>query len=353
LTEEGLTYARAGVDIARADTFIEAIKPLVRSTFKSGVLVDIGAFAGLYSLNLEKFPRPVLAVSTDGVGTKVKVAQMAGRHDTVGIDLVAMCVNDIAVMGAQPVLFLDYMAMGRLDPEVATALVRGMTEGCQLAKCSLIGGETAEMPGIYAEGDYDLAGFSVGVVDHERIVDGSEVAVGDALIGVASSGIHSNGLSLARQVIFEKAGLKVTDELPGSGRSVADELLEPTKIYSELILNLLKKFHIRGMCHVTGGGLPGNLPRILPQGVKAIVNRGSWQVQPVFEFLRSEGQIPEGEMLRTFNMGLGLVLVVPQDEVGEVMMRVEAMKERATVIGQIAARKNGEPPFVLAEPGGK
>jgi phosphoribosylformylglycinamidine cyclo-ligase len=350
LADEGLTYQAAGVDIDRAERFIEAIKPMVRRTFRSGVLMDIGGFGGLYSLSCDKYPRPVLAASTDGVGTKVKVAQMAGRHNTVGIDLVAMCVNDIAVLGAAPLFFLDYLAVGRLDPQVATDIVAGMTEGCMQAKCALIGGETAEMPGLYAEGEYDLAGFVVGVVAHDRIVDGSTIAVGQKVIGVGSSGLHSNGYSLVRRVVFERAKLSLTDELPGCGRSVVDELLEPTKIYSELILNLLKDLRISGMCHVTGGGIPGNLPRVLPQGVQARIIRGSWEVPPVFGFLQQAGGVSEGEMLRTFNMGLGLLLVVPEEEVQEVMLRVAAMKERAWLVGEIAARKNGDPPILFVEP---
>lgn len=349
MADKGLTYQAAGVDVDRAEQFIEKIKPLVRRTFRSGVLVDIGHFSGLFSLNVEKYRRPVLAASTDGVGTKVKVAQMAGRHRTIGIDLVAMCVNDIAVVGAAPLFFLDYLAVGRLDPRVATDIVSGITEGCQQAKCSLIGGETAEMPGLYAEGEYDLAGFTVGVVDHDKIVDGTALAVGHKIVGVGSSGLHSNGYSLVRRIVFERAKLSLTDELPGCGRSVADELLEPTKIYSEIILNLLKEIKISGMCHVTGGGIPGNLPRILPQGVQARVERGSWEVPPVFGFLQEAGGVSEAEMLRTFNMGLGLLLIVPEDEVQEVILRCQAMKERAWLVGEIVARKKNEPPLVITD----
>jgi phosphoribosylformylglycinamidine cyclo-ligase len=350
VADEGLTYQAAGVDVERAEKFIERIKPMVRRTFRSGVLVDIGGFSGLFSLNVEKYRRPVLAASTDGVGTKVKVAQMVGRHNTIGLDLVAMCVNDIAVVGAAPLFFLDYLAVGRLDPDVATEIISGITEGCQQAKCSLIGGETAEMPGVYAEGEYDLAGFTVGVVDHDKIVDGTALAVGHKIVGIGSSGLHSNGYSLARRVVFERAKLKLTDELPGCGRSVAEELLEPTKIYSELILNLLKEIRISGMCHVTGGGIPGNLPRILPQGVQARIIRDSWEVPPVFAFLQEAGQVSEAEMLRTFNMGLGLLLTVPEEQVQEVILRIEAMKERAWLVGEIAARKPNAPHLVFSEP---
>lgn len=356
MADEGLTYQAAGVDVEQAEKFIETIKPMVRRTFRSGALVDIGGFSGLFSLNVEKYRRPVLAASTDGVGTKLKVAQMAGRHNTIGIDLVAMCVNDIAVVGAAPLFFLDYFAVGKLDSKVAIDIIAGITEGCLQAKCSLIGGETAEMPGIYGEGEYDLAGFTVGVVDHDRIVDGSNMAVGHRVVGVGSSGLHSNGYSLVRRIVFERAGLEMADELPGCGRSVADELLEPTKIYTELILNLLKDIPISGMCHVTGGGIPGNLPRVLPQGVQARIERGSWEVPPVFNYLQQAGGVSEAEMLRTFNMGLGLLLVVPEEQVQETMLRVEAMKERAYLVGEIAARKKNEPPLVFidrpAEAGG-
>jgi phosphoribosylformylglycinamidine cyclo-ligase len=350
LSEQGLTYLSAGVDVERAEKFVEMIKPLVRRTFRSGVLMDIGGFGGLFSLNVEKYRRPVLAASTDGVGTKVKVAQAAGRHNTIGIDLVAMSVNDIAVLGAAPLFFLDYLAVGKLDQQQAVDLVSGITEGCLQARCSLIGGETAEMPDIYGEGEYDLAGFAVGVVDHDRIVDGSDIAVGHKVIGVASSGLHSNGYSLARKVVFERAGLKLADEMPGCARSVADELLEPTKIYSELILNVLKDIPVSGMCHVTGGGIPGNLPRILPNGVQAKIERGSWPRLPVFDFLQQAGAVEEPEMLRTFNMGLGLLLVVREEHVQEAMLRIQAMKERAYLVGEVAARKNGEPPLVFVEP---
>ncbi|MFH0809985.1 MAG: phosphoribosylformylglycinamidine cyclo-ligase [Pseudomonadota bacterium] len=349
MVKKGLTYQAAGVDVACADEFIESIKPMVRRTFRSGVLVDIGGFGGLFSLNTEKYPRPVLVASTDGVGTKIKVAQAAGRHNTVGIDLVAMCVNDVAVMGATPLFFLDYLAVGKLDAKMAAELVSGMTEGCLQAKCSLIGGETAEMPGIYGEGEYDLAGFSVGVVDHDSIIDGSCIAVGQKIVGIASSGLHSNGYSLVRRVVFDVAGLQPDSELPGCGRSVADELLEPTKIYADLILNLLKEIRITGICHVTGGGIPGNLPRILPKGVQARIKRGSWEVPPVFGFLQEAGGITDQEMLRTFNMGLGLLLVVPDEQVQDLLLRATAMKERAFVVGDIAARKPGQPPLIISE----
>ncbi len=343
---EGSTYKEAGVDIDKADAFIKAIRPLVKSTYRTGVLGEIGAFGGLFHLGADKYRDPVLVSATDGVGTKVKIAVLMDRHDTIGIDLVAMCANDIIVHGAKPLFFLDYLAMGRLDPDVAIQIVEGITAGCRQAQCSLIGGETAEMPGLYQPGDYDLAGFVVGVVERGQIIDGSDIAVGHKIIGLSSSGLHSNGYSLVRRVFFERHGYQVAEVFPELGGPLGEELLKPTRIYVETVLNLRRDFPISGICHVTGGGLTDNLPRILPKSCRAVIRLHSWPVPPIFQLLRSLGNIPEEEMLRTFNNGVGLALVVADHLVDDVTQRLEALGEMAYVIGEISARKEDEAPLV-------
>jgi phosphoribosylformylglycinamidine cyclo-ligase len=340
------TYKGAGVDIDKADAFIEKIRPLVKSTYRTGVLGEIGAFGGLFHLGAGNYRDPVLVSSTDGVGTKIKIAILTDRHDTIGIDLVAMCANDIVVHGATPLFFLDYLAMGRLDPAIATQLVEGITNGCRQARCSLIGGETAEMPGIYQPEDYDLAGFVVGVVERDQIIDGSEIRVGHKIIGLASSGLHSNGYSLVRRVFLERHGFQLSEEFKELDVPLGEELLKPTRIYVETVLNLRRDFPLSGVCHITGGGLTDNLPRILPKSCRAVIHRQSWPVPPIFHLLRTLGNIPEEEMLRTFNNGIGLVLVVDGDLVNDVTQRAEALGEMAYVIGEIAARKEDEAPLI-------
>jgi len=338
-------YAKAGVDIDKAAGFVEQIKPVVRSTFRSGVLSEIGGFGALFSLGTDQYHKPVLVTSTDGVGTKLKVAFMMNKHDTVGIDLVAMCVNDIVTHGARPLFLLDYMAMGKLDPTIAFQVVKGIAVGCHMAKCSLIGGETAEMPGFYQEKEYDLAGFVVGIVEGDKVIHGSEIAMGHRLIGISSTGLHSNGYSLARKIIFDKLKLKVHDKVKGLDRTIGDELLEPTKIYSETVLNLLRDYKISGVCHITGGGIIENLPRILPKTCQARIKLGSWEIPPIFSFLKEEGNISDFEMLRTFNNGIGMILVVPEAQVQDVLTRLNALDERAFLIGEIVSKK-GEYPSV-------
>jgi phosphoribosylformylglycinamidine cyclo-ligase len=340
------TYKDAGVDIDKADAFIKNIRPLVKSTYRTGVLGDIGAFGGMFHLGVEKYRDPVLVSGTDGVGTKLKIAQLMSRHDTIGIDLVAMCANDIIVHGATPLFFLDYLAMGQLSTTVATSLVEGIVNGCRQARCSLLGGETAEMPGIYQPGDYDLAGFVVGVVERDQIIDGSDIAVGHQIVGLASSGLHSNGFSLVRRVLFEQHGLRVDDFIPELGLALGEELLKPTRIYVETVLNLLRDFPLSGICHVTGGGLTDNLPRVLPKSCQAVIHRQSWPVPPIFHFLRGQGNIPEPEMLRTFNNGIGLALVVDEELVSDVLLRLQGLNEQAFVIGEIVARKPEDPALV-------
>ncbi len=341
MSEERLTYKDSGVDIDAGNTFVKMIKPLVKATSRPEVMADIGGFGGLFSLNSSKYKNPVLVSGTDGVGTKLKLAFLADRHDTVGIDLVAMCVNDIVVQGAEPLFFLDYLATGKLDPVKAADIVKGISAGCIQAGCALIGGETAEMPGFYADGEYDIAGFTVGVVDRDNLIDGSSITVGNRLIGLASSGLHSNGYSLARKVIFEKMGLKIDSELPGTGLTVADELLKPTRIYVKSVLNLLRDFTINGIAHITGGGLLENIPRVLPHGCKAIVRKRTWPVLPIFDILKSAGNIAENEMYRTLNCGIGMVLAVPEEQTDDILIRLSGLNEKAYIIGEIAKCEPG------------
>lgn len=331
-----LTYKAAGVDIHAGEDFIRTIRPLVRSTFRPEVLGDIGGFGGLFALDTQKYKDPVLVSGTDGVGTKLAVAQLMDLHDTVGIDLVAMCVNDVLVSGAEPLFFLDYIATGKLKPEVSVAVVRGVVKGCKIAGCALIGGETAEMPSFYKEGEYDLAGFAVGAVERTRIIDGSRIKPGDVLVGLSSSGLHSNGYSLVRKVVFEMAGLKVTDRVADWGKTVGEELLVPTRIYVKNLLQLIKEIEIKGLAHITGGGLTGNLPRILPDGCSARIRRGSWPVPPVFRFLEKRGTIALDEMYRVFNMGIGMVIVIAPAAADRVMERLSRLGEQAHLIGEIA-----------------
>lgn len=334
-------YAEAGVDIEAGKSFVEAIRPIVSKTFKSNVLSDIGGFAGLFSVHLGNIKNPVLVSSTDGVGTKLKVAFMRDKHDTIGIDLVAMCVNDILVQGATPLFFLDYLSMGKLNHDIAVEIIRGISEGCKEANCALIGGETAEMPGFYAENEYELAGFSVGLVDADKIIDGSEIAIGHQLIGVGSSGLHSNGYSLVRKIIFEGLKISVDDHIEEFGRTVGEELLEPTKIYVKIVISLLKNFQVFGISHITGGGIIDNLPRILPSNCQALISRSSWTPQPIFHFIRKAGNITDEEMMRTFNNGIGLIIVIAEKDLQDVMQQIAAMGEKAYRIGWIEERGAG------------
>ena len=335
-------YAESGVDIDKGNQFIANIKPLVAATFRRGVLTDIGGFGGLFAIGGDRFTDPVLVSSTDGVGTKLKIASLCNKHDTIGIDLVAMCVNDIVVSGAQPLFFLDYFAVGKLDLDVATDVIKGIAKGCEIAKCSLIGGETAEMPGLYNERDYDLAGFVVGIAERDKIIDGSEIKVGDKLIGLTSSGVHSNGYSLVRKICFEELGLSVADHVAELGCTLGEELLRPTRIYVETLLNLFKNFKVRGLIHITGGGFTDNIPRVLPKGTKVHIHKGSWPVLPIFDFLQKNGKISTEEMYRTFNCGIGMVLIIDARIVDDVTQQLIALGESPYVIGEVAARKEDE-----------
>ncbi len=337
------TYREAGVDIDVGDEFVDRIKPLVRSTFRPEVLADLGGFGGLFGLQAGKYKEPVLVSGTDGVGTKLKIAFMMDKHDTVGIDLVAMCVNDIVVSGAEPLFFLDYFATGKLSVSRAQAVVSGIAEGCRQAGCALIGGETAEMPSMYASGEYDLAGFAVGVVEKSKIVDGKTIKPGDAVLGLASSGLHSNGFSLVRRVLFDQAELTVASRLPELDRPLGEILLTPTRIYAKQILSLIQEFPLRAVAHITGGGITENLPRVFPKGIRAKISRKAWPVPPIFDVMSRLGQVDREEMYRVFNMGIGLILVVPPDSVSGVLTRAAALGDRGWQIGEIVSSTGEEP----------
>ena len=334
------SYRDAGVDIDRTNQFLEHIKPLLRSTFRKEVMNNMGGFGGLFHLDTEKTKNPILVSSTDGVGTKLKIAQMMNKHDTVGIDLVAMSVNDVIVQGAEPLFFLDYIATGKFCMEKGIQIIEGIVRGCQEAGCALIGGETAEMPGFYENGEYDLVGFCVGVVDTEKLIDGSEIRVGDRIIGIASSGIHSNGFSLARKVLFAEGKLSVDDRVDGLDCSLGLELLRPTKIYVKSLLNLIKNFTIKGIVHNTGGGFMDNIPRIIPHPCRAVITKGSWEIPPIFKIIQEMGKIDDREMLRVFNMGIGMMIVVPEKESADVLQHLENLGERAYPIAVIEKRED-------------
>jgi len=333
------TYKNSGVDIDTANDFINRIKPLIKTTARKEVVSGIGGFGGLFRFDSAKFKNPILVSSTDGVGTKLKIAQLMDKHDTIGIDLVAMSVNDVVVQGAEPLFFLDYLATGKLELEKSVKIVEGIIQGCRQAGCTLIGGETAEMPGFYKPGEYDLAGFCVGAVDSEKLIDGSTISVNDKIIGVASSGLHSNGFSLARKVLLEKGKLKVTDKVLGLEKPIGMELLEPTRIYVKPLLNLFKNFNIKGLVHITGGGFYDNIPRIIPQTCRCVISRNSWDIPPVFQVIKEIGKVEEKEMFRVFNMGIGMMIVAAEKEYKEVIHRLEVLGEKAYMIGTVEKKE--------------
>jgi phosphoribosylformylglycinamidine cyclo-ligase len=336
-----LTYKDAGVDIDAGNALVERIKPFVAATRRPGVLSGIGGFGGLFEVPAG-YKRPVLVAGTDGVGTKLKLAIETGRHGGVGIDLVAMCANDVIVQGAEPLFFLDYYATGRLDVAAAAAVIEGIAEGCRQAGAALLGGETAELPGFYSGGDYDLAGFCVGIVEYERIIDGSRVAAGDVIVGIASSGLHSNGYSLARKVL-ERSGAAY--DMPLDGAPLIERLLAPTRIYVKPLLALLAEVEVHALAHITGGGLPENLPRVLPEGLMATVDRASWRRPAVFDWLQAEGGIADAELYRTFNCGLGMAAVLPAAMAETAIALLAEHGEHAWIAGRIEA---GERRVVLA-----
>ncbi|GIO86999.1 phosphoribosylformylglycinamidine cyclo-ligase [Paenibacillus faecis] len=329
-------YKNAGVDIAAGNEAVERMKKHVKRTFRPEVMTDLGGFGALFGLNKDKYEEPVLVSGTDGVGTKLKIAFAMDKHDTIGIDAVAMCVNDIVVQGAEPLFFLDYLACDKVVPEKIEAIVSGIAEGCHESGCALIGGETAEMPGMYAEGEYDIAGFTVGVVDKRKIVNGSTIAAGDTVIGLASSGVHSNGFSLVRKLLLEQAGYALQDRLPELGDAVLGEvLLTPTKLYVKPVLSLLEQVQVKGMAHITGGGFIENIPRVLPEGVNVEIDYGSWPVLPIFSLLQEKGGVSNRDMFTTFNMGVGLVIVVAEQDAAAALEALRAAGETPYVIGRV------------------
>ncbi len=341
MARKRITYKGAGVDIAAGDRLVRRIRGAALKTARPGLLAGVGGFSGLFDVKTLKYRHPVLVSSTDGVGTKLKIAFMTGIHDTIGIDLVAMSVNDILTQSAEPIFFLDYFVCGRLDVGVADKVIRGVADGCIQAGCVLIGGETAEHPGDFPGGEYDLAGFAVGVVEREQIPDPKAIAPGDALIGLASTGLHSNGYSLARKVLLDVQGLRLEDRIAELGRTLGEEMLEPTRIYVKLVRALLRDYRIKGMAHITGGGIPGNLPRVLPEGRRAFIRRKTWTVPPIFELIQRFGRVTQLEMDRTFNNGIGMILVVGKDDVSGVESALKKMGERYAMIGDIRKGARG------------
>ena len=332
-----MDYREAGVDIPAADAAKARIKALARGTFNPAVLSEIGSFGAMFRADLGRYREPVLVASTDGVGTKIAVAVLAGVHDTVGYDLVAHCVNDILVQGATPLFFLDYIALGRMDPDRVEQIVRGLARACSEFGCPLIGGETAEMPGTYAPGDYDLAGFIVGVVDKEKAITGESVREGDAILGLPSAGLHTNGYSLARKVLFDAMGLSVNSRVPELRGTVGEALLAPHVCYLPALEPLIERGRIRALAHITGGGFEGNIPRVLPDGLQARIRRGSWEVPPLFRLIQAGGRVSDPEMFRTFNMGIGMAVVVAPDHLHEVEHSLERRGEASFVIGVLEA----------------
>jgi len=333
-----MDYKQSGVDIAAGNEVVRRIRSLARATFTAGVLSDIGSFGGLFRLGSAAAPDPILVASADGVGTKLRIAFMSGVHRTIGADLVNHCVNDILVQGAEPLFFLDYLATGRLEPDVALQVVEGLAAACRENGCALLGGETAEMPGFYADGEYDLAGFIVGAVPRERLIDGRDIRPGDALVGLPSDGLHTNGYSLARRIAFEVAGLKADSRVDELHATIGEALLVPHRSYLSIVRPVLDARLIKGMAHITGGGITENLPRILPEGTEAVIDRTAWQVPAIFVWLQRTGAVPDDDMLRTFNMGMGLILACAAPVVDDLLQRLRSAGEpHASVIGEVRA----------------
>ena len=345
MSKQSLSYRDAGVDIDAGNSLIERIKPLTKATHRPGVLGGLGGFGALFELPLDRYKNPVLVSGTDGVGTKLKLALLTGKHDTIGIDLVAMCVNDLVVAGAEPLFFLDYYATGKLDLDTATDVIKGISEGCRLAGCALTGGETAEMPGMYEGDDYDLAGFSVGIVEKDQIIDGSKVQQGDVLLGLASSGPHSNGYSLIRKVI-EVSGADLDSNFDGS--TLGQRLLEPTRIYVKSLLALSKEVDIHSLSHITGGGLLENLPRVMPANTTAKIDGASWARPQVFDWLQEQGNIEASEMYRTFNCGVGMVVVVSAQDEQKATDILQQQGETVFKLGTIDASDDEQPTVVIS-----
>jgi phosphoribosylformylglycinamidine cyclo-ligase len=339
----GLSYRDAGVDIDAGDALVDRIKPLAKKTMRDGVLAGIGGFGALFEVP-KRYQEPILVSGTDGVGTKLKLAFEWDAHETIGQDLVAMSVNDILVQGAESLFFLDYFACGKLSVETATTVIAGIAKGCELAGCALIGGETAEMPGMYPPGEYDLAGFAVGVVEKSKIIDGSSILPGDAIIGIASSGAHSNGYSLIRKII-ERAGAKPSENI--EGKTLQEWVMAPTQIYVKQLLNVMARHPLKGLAHITGGGLVDNIPRVLPENTQAVLRRDSWTMPPLFRWLQMKGGVADAEMVRVFNCGIGMVVVVDQQEAKAVIASIEQQGLNAWLLGDITQRPHGAPQTIL------
>ncbi|MCM3728860.1 phosphoribosylformylglycinamidine cyclo-ligase [Neobacillus cucumis] len=333
-------YRQAGVNIDAGNEAVERMKKHVKKTFRKEVLTGLGGFGALFKPDITGIEEPVFVSGTDGVGTKLKIAFAMDKHDTIGIDAVAMCVNDVIVQGAEPLFFLDYLACGQIVPGKIEAIVKGIADGCVQAGCALIGGETAEMPGMYQDGEYDIAGFTVGMVDQKHLIDGTKVKDGQVLIGLASSGIHSNGFSLVRKVLLEDAKLSLSDYVDELESELGRVLLVPTKIYVKSVLSTVRKFHVSGLVHVTGGGFYDNIPRILPEGLQAVINHGSWKVPKIFSFIQDSGNISDYDMFRTFNMGIGMILVVDSKDTKAIIEHLQTLGETAYEIGTVQSGTN-------------
>ncbi len=342
------TYKSSGVDIDAGNMFVKLIKPIAESTTNNNVVGKLGGFSGAYALPLDKFKSPILVAAADGVGTKLKVAFMTGKLDTIGVDLVAMNVNDVITCGAEPLFFLDYLATSDLDPKSCTEIVKGIAKGCKQAGCVLLGGETAEMPGFYKEDEFDLAGFVVGAVNRDEVIDGSQVNVGDAVIGIESSGLHSNGYSLARLVLLQQNKLDLRDSpYPLVKRTLAEELLEPTRIYVKTILRLKEEFQIKALAHITGGGLTENVPRSVPQSCAVYLDSSLWEMPPIMRLISEVGQVSKQEMLRTFNCGIGMVLIVKRDDADSILRSLSILNEKAYLIGEVNKRRKQGPSIAI------
>jgi phosphoribosylformylglycinamidine cyclo-ligase len=339
-------YEKAGVSIDAGNRFIDLIRPAIKKTHRQGVLADIGGYGGLFALDSHKYKEPVLVSSTDGVGTKLKLAVEQRRYDTIGTDLVAMCVNDIACCGAEPLFFLDYFAMGRLIPEEHKVIVAGIADACRKTGCALIGGETAEMPDLYNAGDFDLAGFAVGVVERKKIIDGTEVRADQTIIGIASSGFHSNGYALVRKIVRDN-NWDLSTPLPGFDKPLGEMLLEPTRLYSPVVMRLIRDFKVTAIAHITGGGFTDNIPRVLPAGIQAWISKNKWPFPPIMKRFQEAAEIDEEEMFRVFNCGIGLIIIVPADQTKEACDIINALGEKAFVIGSTRLRETGSPPIVI------
>ncbi len=332
-------YKKAGVDITAGNEAVERMKKHVKRTFRPEVLTELGGFGGLFRLDKDKYEEPILVSGTDGVGTKLKIAFAMDKHDTIGIDAVAMCVNDIIVQGAEPLFFLDYIACDKVIPSKIEAIIKGISDACVASGCALIGGETAEMPGMYAEGEYDIAGFTVGIVDKPKMIDGSTIAPGDVVLGLASSGVHSNGFSLVRKLLLEEKGYSLHQHVAECGGVLGDVLLTPTKLYVKPVLQMLAQVNIKGMAHITGGGFIENIPRVLPSHVNAHIEYGSWPILPIFQLMQREGQISHQDMFRTFNMGIGMVIIVAEQDAEQAIAIAKQAGEHIYTLGRITDGK--------------